>query len=582
MPWNVDQPELVLRSLTSKVLWLGAVILIMLAGGMIYIASLTYTTHGNNLGSLITLSLGVNFLTGAAGAALFEILIRRPQEQERAKVASQADVVAVGGAIDQGRRDLEELSVQFSQVTTFIQQHAKAAPLEDANIAQMFSSRTRAAAAMRESAERLEGSEIRIMGITLNDFLTHSLAWSAIQRYLTGKVPLRRGNDRLSVKIVVCDPKSLAAYLLDMSGSSDKTPVSITSPIDEEYESPLEADFRHVVSRLRTLLNRPKSESDAVTFEFRIYRGFPPNFLFSVGHTTFVQPYYLHKYDAERPEMPVLKYDAHSTMSVALQDEFDVIWNAATASPDSLIRDKPVRVEGGAARSGIVEVYTSASAVRVQLERLLRGAEHRVLMQGVSNVPIIRGELNDAFIELVNRKDVTVQILMLDPRCEAAKQKTFARYQSTRDPRAGDSWEAYKAASCSGESSAHESSDIYDNIHIALNWFQRVARDANREAPGKVRIRLCNSVEAFIMVADDCVLFEPYHFGNEFNVSFPAETPLQLAGNMPSLEFHEPRPRPFPPRRGENVSTPLEVCVSHFERVFNEFAVDVPDDLFDS
>jgi hypothetical protein len=577
-----EQPEIALGRLTSRVLWLGAVILVMLAIGLITFAALTYTTRGSNLGSLITLALGVNFLTGAAGAALFDLLIRRPQEERRIRVATQSDISTILAAVADNRNAISGLGNRFAEVAEFVEQHARAAPLAESNIADMFPSRALAAEAMRDAVLHPDVTEVRILGIALNEFLnsSHNSAWSVIHKYLTAELPLANRSKKLSVKVLVCDPKSLAAQLLHVPNAAVHAPPRIPS-IHEEYRSPLEADFEHVTARLQPLLNRQQSGNDAVTFEFRIYREFPSNFLFIAGRTTFVQPYYLHQYGQERPRLPVLKYDSTAAMSTALIHQFDVMWTKAAAPPDSMIDGKPVRIDGGAARSGIVELYTNAATASAQLERLLRSAKRRVFMQGVSNIPIIRGELHDAFIQVVNREDVIVRILILDPRSEAAKQKTFARYESIGDERAAGGWLAYRAAEAHRDA-PHQSSDIYDNIRIALNWFLRIARDANRDAPGKVKIRLCSSVEAFIMIADDYVLYEPYHFGNEFNLSFPAQTPLQLAGNMPLVEFHPPHPDPFPGRGTENVSSPVEVCVSHFERVFEQFGIDVPDDLFES
>ena len=582
MDQPADQPDLILRTLTSKVLWLGTVILVLLAAGLITFAAVKYTTHGNNLASLITLALGVNFLTGAVGAALFDLLIKRPQEERRAKVATQSDVTEVRGAIEQNSQAIDNLEQKFVEVAQFVQQHAKAAPLAESNVADMFATRALAGAAMRDAVLHSDVSEIRILGISLNEFLnnTHDSAWSTIHKYLTGSLPPPKGIKTLSVKVLVCDPKSLASHLLNVPNpSAQDSPATATS--NEEHKSVQEADFEHVLARLRPLLNPPGFDGHAVTLEFRVYRDFPPNFLFAVGRTVFVQPYYLHNYGSERPHMPVLKYDPNSAMSAALVNQFDLMWVKASASPGNMIEDKPVRIDGGAARTGIMELYTNAHMAIAQLERLMRSAQRRVFVQGISLVPFIRGELNDVFIEAVNRKDVTVRVLILDPRSEAAKQKTFARYESTGDERAKAGWLAYGEAEA-GRYGPHQSSDIYDNIRNSLISFMRVARDANRDVPGKVQVRLCNSVEAFIMVADDYVLYEPYHFGNEFNLTYPSQTPLQLAGNMPLVEFHPPRPDPFLPRRGTNVSSPVEVCVSHFERVFTQFSMDVPDDLVSS
>ncbi len=567
---NPKDPDL--HALTSRVLWLGAVILAMLAAVLIWLGKV-YTAKW---WAPITIGFGVNFFTGAVGAALFEILIRRPQRERREGI-TRSDITAVKAAVDAAGHDIGVLRQHLSEISIFVEKQSKAATLEELQIAQMFPTRRLAAVPMHQAVLQTELSEVRILGITLGDFLSSSpgSAWWQLRRYCMGEVPLPAATESLSIKILVCDPKSLGAHLVNVTNTDS---VSSAASRDEDEQSSLEAEFDYVHARLRPFLNHQEGR-DRISVELRVCRELPASFIFSANRTTFVQPHVLQPHRAiEGLNLPVMKYEPASPISAAIVHQFDLLWKYAAASPAHLISGKPVRISGGAARTGIVEVYTSANLARSQLERLLRSAKERVMIQGISNVPIIRAELNEAFIEAARRPGVSVKVLILDPRSTAAKQKTFARYQSIGDQRAAVGWEAYRSAPAARDA-AHQSSDIYINIRLALDWFERSAREVNAATPGKVQVKLCGSVEAFMMIVDDYVLFEPYHFGDEFNLSFPTQTPLQLAGNMPLIEFHTPQPAPFLPRHGSNISSPLEVCVSHFDRVFDCFSIDPPEDL---
>jgi hypothetical protein len=212
------------------------------------------------------------------------------------------------------------------------------------------------------------------------------------------------------------------------------------------------------------------------------------------------------------------------------------------------------------------------------MARLLAGARRRVWIQGVSNVPILESPLNGAFEAAAHRDGVDVRVLILDPLCESAFQKTFALAQKNGDSCAEAGWPAYRAT-CLDRDGPHRTSSTFHNIRRALDWFSRVAQAANAaQGADKVGVRLCSSVDAFMLVVDDHVLLEPYHYGDGTKTEFRAQTPLQLAEDMPLLEFHRPGSPVFPRPPGGQAN-PLRVCETHIERVFTEFSRAVPDDL---
>jgi hypothetical protein len=565
-----------LRWAYNRILWLGATILLMLAVGLIAITLVQPGDRRQQTGFQITLALGVNFLTGAVGAALFEILIRRPQERER-QIATRSDVDEVAHEIDRSGRQLRELKQDLDRVTSFVARHedfdylGKLESLEQAEISDVFASRPRAFAAMHESAQLPRTTEISVLGITLSDFVTgkEGSPWSLVDGYLRGHRPLPTGSTGLSVRVLICDPHSLGARLFraPVPGGGDGQLLE------------LEHDIRHATALLRSLRQAAEARTDArVSLEFRFCRALPQCFLFVTDHAAYVQPYYLLQTAGDRAAMPVLRYDADADMRKALARHFDTLWSHASARPDDLIDGKPVRIERGAAQSGLVEIFTNAEDARSQMARLVANARRRVWIQGISNVPFLERPLNAAFEKAAHREGVDVRVLILDPRGRYAIQKTFALFQTSGAACARDGWDAYLAA-CADGAGPHQSSGTVRNIRRSLEWFSRVADAANTTGhPDKVSVRLTASVESFMLVADDHVLLEPYHYGDGTKTEFQAQTPLQLAEDMPLFEFHLPRAAPFPARLDER-SDPVRLCETHLDRVFREFSTEVPPDL---
>jgi hypothetical protein len=473
--------------------------------------------------------------------------------------------------------DVANLKNEVGRIVSFVRRHeefdylTKLRSIETAEIADIFTTRSRAYIAMRGAVQLAGVSEILIAGVTLSDFVTgrDGSPWTIISEYLRGVRPLPLGSESLTVKVLICDPQSFGARL-------SRAP---TAQGREAQLVELEDDVKHVCSHLRSLQRVAEARGHRdVRMEFRVSRVLTQCFVLATDHSAYVQPYYLLQTAGDTVTMPVLLYGAESGMRAALGRHFDVLWSYASADPDDPTDGKPVRIDRGAGHSGLVEIYTDATEGRAQMARLLESARHRVWIQGISNVPVTESPLNEVFEKAAHRDGVNVRVLVLDPRCETACQKTFALFQKHGDPCVRAGWQAYRSM-CDDPAGPHQSSSTYHNVRHAIDWFSRVAEAANsRDYPDKVAVRLCSSVNAFMLVVDDHVLLEPYHYGDGTKTEFRAQTPLQLADDMPLFEFHAPN-SPLFRRTRDGYSNPLRICETHIERVFRDFSWPVPDDL---
>jgi hypothetical protein len=533
--------------------------------------------------SALLSALGVNFLTGAVGAALVEVLIKLPQRYGQHRVTRHDVESAVAAGLRPMRMSLDAM-------TEFALRYARSEALDEAGVAELMATRADAWPAMSEAVASPRLTQVRIMGIMLNDFLRDAPGsiWTVLKTLLTSPSELDGDPNGLTVKVLIVDPRSLAAHLItsEVGGDDQDGPGHRHADLTE--------NVRHLLSQLRLVRRRVEArrakDNLRLSFEYRLTRALPPGFLFITDDAAFLQPYYLNGTVGGARELPVLRYDANSAFRDSLVRHFDTLWTHAAVAPHDAeadpIRKPLIRVEQGAALSGLVHVYTNGDEALQRMATLLGAARRRVWIQGISNAPIMGDVLSDAFQTAAFKNNVAVRVLILDPSSNNARRKTFTRYHDMKHPSTVDGWPAY------ADRHAHRLSDITRNINLSLHWFSDLASRANAlsdpvtdtgldhlGSPHKMWVRLCRSVEAFVLIVDDVVLLEPYHFGAEMNNEYPAKTRMQLADNMPLFEFHAPKPAPFLPRAVR--LSALEIYSAHFRRVFEDFAKDVPPELID-
>jgi hypothetical protein len=574
-----------LRWAYTRILWLGATILALLAVGLMAIPILQPPDRRGGLGFTISLALGINFLSGAVGAALFELLIRRPKEGER-PTASRADLRAIHSTVSESTTQLSGLAQSLARVTAFVDRHDefhyihKLDALDRAGISEVYATRRDASPAMALSFGASHITEIRLLGVTLTEFVRAGDGpWSVIEEYLTGDRSLPDGSTHLSVKVLVSDPEGVGVRLFAAPSPSGAGHPRVST---------LQEDVRNVSARMRALQhilasrNAPAARNGSadgeraqnvfdlsgpttlpVKLEFRFCRVTPHFFLISTNFTTYMQPYYLSQQASPNASMVVLQYGSQTAQHHALTRHFDTLWVYSSADPTEVLDRASVGVEHGASESGLTEIFTSGTTARTRMVALLNSAKRRVWMQGLALIPILSGNLEGAFEAAAHRAGVDIRILLLDPLSEACFRKSYvAHLKGHSSGQATGGWTEYVASGA-----AHRLSNIYNNIIRSRDWFNDLEHAL---PPGKMAVRLAQSVEGFVLIVDDVILIEPYHYGGGLRTHFPSQTPLQLAEDLPAFEFHSPSSSLFP--RSRDRSNPVEIFSRHFERVFEDFS----------
>jgi hypothetical protein len=463
------------------------------------------------------------------------------------------------------RRDVQDRATaqRLEELGRFVELNTHTKVINEAGMDIAFPSRAAAGKALRAAIAAPGNTEIRIMGTSLPD-----TSRGSVRKTLEEMLPLRERP--IMVRILLGDPRTVGGWL----GKVDRT-----APGGPSYLPTDLVAFLEELQRLRRRVKRSGSDPEQpISVEVRLTRVLPPSFLVLTDSEAFVQPYFIRAKQAH--ELPVLHYLASAPLRTALIEHFDVLWAQSSAPVGdpvgAIIHHKPVRLDEAAAATGLVQLYHRGDEVLDHMSHLLESAQRRVWMQGISNAPIMGQRLTKAFRVAALKAKVDVRVLILDPASSTARKKTFARYENHRVK----DWETYSDPDNQASENLHNRSDITRNIVRAIDWFTDLADERQRmrdtdndvDAP-PMQVRLCDSVEAFILIIDDQLIVEPYHYGDETNIMWPNETQMQLADNMPLMEFHQRSAAPFPP--DEQRLKPLRIYEAHFKRVFDHFSVPV-------
>ncbi|HEY3140640.1 MAG TPA: hypothetical protein VGJ86_05905 [Acidimicrobiales bacterium] len=229
--------------------------------------------------------------------------------------------------------------------------------------------------------------------------------------------------------------------------------------------------------------------------------------------------------------MPMLRLEG-SPLHSAMADHFDLVWDTASVSGTAWLDTNQVGIDTGAQQTGAVNVFTGSGTGYNRMCWLIEHAQERVWLQGISLRSFFEpGKLYAALRGAMRRDDVDVRILLLDPDCEQA------RYRSYREPEFSDhrgaeygSFAEYTAAE-----SCHADSTLARDTHTTIN---KIRRSIGTHAEA---VRLYRSAPAcFVLMVDDEVLVEQYHFGKAVPPELRVEdqgTPPILGKDMALVEF---------------------------------------------
>jgi len=410
-----------------------------------------------------------------------------------------------------------------------------------------------------ESAEDLysdivheDTTKIRIIGISLNDFALAQEpklgeAWEKIRLYVTEGKP--SNPQKLDIKILLIDPNCHGATLRSFSQIRKKDPMPghLKDDVDMISET--------ILGLVRT--SRERSAETGVTFECRLYRLPPILFLCLVDSVCYVQQYHFWSRRERCTPIPVLKYRKEIEtgqlyqMHPEMEAHFDWIWQKASIDISDYSQQAAVGIETGMYQSSAVNVYTNPEDALKRMLFLLHHSQKQVDIQGVSLLSFCKtGDLFQALTGLIEKDQVKIRMLFIDPECEQAMLRS---YREVRFSQQQESWEDYRDSK-----NLHRDSDLFRDttrsIQKLTEMVQGVVRRSGQDWKLNIEVGVYNSApHCFILRVDESVLVEQYHYGKIIpsqslggRAILGKDMPIIEYGNQPSDLYQEiPLRHPF-------------------------------------
>jgi hypothetical protein len=459
-------------------------------------------------------------------------------------------------------RLLDDTRTSLNDILTSQSESLKA--MARGGIRKLYASRGDASPAIAAALKHSSTGEIRILGISLNDFIrgdqpTLHAAWQDLKGFVMANQPVEPKR-QLKIKLLLIDPDCAGATLRSYAESLGRD----TEP------GRLETDVRSAATALAAL--QAAAAKVHVSFECKLYRLAPTMFLCHIDEACFVQQYHFWTERLHETPIPVIEYDAHPPpgsyrMHHELRQHFDLIWDRASVDLVDFVKNACAGTEKAAGELGLDSVFTNRDQAAARMLCLLEGARKRVLIQGISLKSFFTGVskvIPPKVLDLIAKADVEMQVLVLDPECHQAVYRSYRERLLQPQGRVTD-FAAYKS------SGQHQKSrlvtDTLDTLTSIDSWIQDLVSN-NQKWRGKLDVRLYDSAPTcFMLAVDDRVLVEPYNYGKIGVRQQGVAAPTTLGTDMPLFEYRK-SPSELYKGIADPLRNPYELLVDHFTFAF--------------
>ncbi len=534
--------EILKRFISTKLI-LASIILIVIG---ILLIILSFSRSGTNVFFFIMQETGkAIFITALISGAIKWYLTRQAMllESEKDRVFRE-----------QLSFSLNELKSKIIEQTQKMTKSSKSLDaLRSANIAKVYEKRLTASEDIKATLEHKSVEQIKIIGISLNDFIrdehsTIHMAWESIEGYIANDRPPEK-SEKLTIQVLLIDPKSSGAYYRGMAESTEDL---FKTRIDKDVLSSLEHFYN---------LEKAARDNKNVSFKARIYRLPPILYLIWTPSTSYVQQYYF------RPRhsginIPVLKYynqsgldSTESSIHEELKFHFDYIWDRVSVSLDEYFVTYSLGTDNAIRKAKIKNIFYDQDISRNRIIHLIKNTNKILWIKGISLKSYFRSNspLCMAIYDACKRNVEDIKILMIDPDSEQGEIRSFREYLINNPTGRSEDF----------VDDARKRQRLYKDTMDSIEFIEENLVEFSQNKKSNFQVRLFKSApEAFILITDESVLVEQYHYG-KIDKDIEGMKKI-LGGDFPIFEYHKTT-------NGEEEETfaPYKILKDHFEFVFN-------------
>ena len=531
-------------------------IVVFLPGTVLFILSYLPSSRHHPLLSQILQDLGVVLIvSGTLGGMVQAFMLRFRQHFE-----DQAIKFLKGQVEEQLQLIADEVKNQTaSSIAAVSSMVSSLAAMRESAIAQVYPSRSQAADDMARAARNPKVNRVELIAVSMNSFIREPgdlrEAWRHLEEMILGKKPLPGKNGRLDIRVLIIDPNCFGAQL--RSQGESRVPGTIAGQLQTEATET-------AVHLLRLKQSAPGVDQTGVSFDFRLYRTPPIFFLFHTNVASYLQPYYFWSYrqlDTDAPN-PVLCFKGRpespwaSAFQDQLDDHFQWLWKYAAVTAEEVLVEGQHGLERGLRSANAINVFDNPEDGRQRILSVLASARKRVFIQGISLDSFFDqgSPLFYSIARLAKAGEVDIKCLILDPESDQAKYRAYREYLLGGREISFDDFvnnrDLYRRSQL-----FRDTQSTLENIRLALAPI----------ADHHFQIRLYHSAPAcFMLLADDRVLVEQYHYGKV--PDGPEGFPVILGKQMPLIEYGPADGDLYKPDR---TRSPVKLLEDHFLFVFN-------------
>jgi hypothetical protein len=420
--------------------------------------------------------------------------------------------------------------------------------MNSVGLEKIYAQRKDAAVEIASEIKSSDTKEIRLVGISLNDFVRGDdinlmSAWTHIKSLIEDDRPI-------DIKFMLIDPYCYGAALRSRGESQ----------LNPSAEMRLKGDVIAMANELMELEIVADTKSNA-SFKCRFYHTSPILFLCHTDTTSFVQQYYFWNDRSLSPSMPILKYrqlGSNSSIHEGLRKHFDWIWDWGSNTVESVLRHRFLGVDTGVRKSNVVNILGNSNHARERMSSVLENANKYVWIQGNSLHSFFSkvGELSSIMAKVINDPNVEVKVLLID---EDGDQ---AIWRSYREKRLIDSELIFEEYSSSDLKESHL---VVDTNETVQRMKELVSISSSEGQNPTLQARSYKTAPAcFLLWVDDSIFVEQYHFGHR------QDSVSRILGNdMPLVEFARNVVSLVDEESGD-VGPSFDLLVDHFDFVFEQ------------
>jgi hypothetical protein len=394
---------------------------------------------------------------------------------------------------------LKELRETIAKITEIIASNVKTLDtLKKVGILEIYENRNAGSEAILNELQNKNNSSIRIVGISLRDFIKgdqqFNIGWQDLKKRIT--------NNNVAVKLLLLNPCcEQAIYRAESEERTEALHRDRNLFIETNYVLSLLSNF------LKTL-----DKNNAL--EIRIYNTSTNCFLMLTDSHVLVEQYYYQE-ALMMHCMPLVKYDIQTKVGKEMNVHFDYVWEKAK-DIEYYIREQNIGVAESVQGSKIINIFLERSLLTERLKYLAQNVKGEILLAGNSLASFTS---SNSFIvqHLASniKKDQKYRLLLINPLSQQAK---------------------YRAAK--------ESGNLYKNYTLQKHKTYRFYNDNKESISDIERLsikypiqgKLYSSASAcFIFLTEESVFIEQYHYG-QTEAGKQSKMAI-LSGLLPVIEY---------------------------------------------